>query len=69
MTIRTRKFVGAVAILALIGVYALLVVAVAAVLQVQGASKLTELGFYIIAGLLWTLPAGWIIYWMQRREA
>lgn len=66
MTIRTRKLVGAVSLLALIVVYSMLAVAVAAVLQMHTTSKLVELGFYIVAGLLWTLPAGAIIWWMQR---
>ena len=69
MSIRMRKLIGAVALLALIGVYAVLVVAVAAVLQMQSTGKLVELGFYVVAGLLWTLPAGWIIRWMQQSGA
>ncbi len=66
MTPRIRKLVGTLALIALIAVYALLVVAVAAVLQVQNTSKAVELAFYIIAGVLWTLPGGWLIRWMQR---
>ena len=68
MTIRTRKLVGATTLLALIIVYSFLVVAVAAVMQVQQANKVAELAFYIVAGLLWTIPAGVIIKWMQQSE-
>lgn len=66
MSPRLRKLAGAIALLALIAVYSLLVLAVAVVLQMSAASKLVELVFYLVAGLLWTLPAGWIIYWMQQ---
>ena len=66
MTIRTRKLVGAVGLLILVAVYALAAMAVAAVLQVNQASKLAELIYYAVAGLLWVLPAGAIISWMAR---
>ena len=66
LTVRTRKLIGAVALLALIIIYSFLAIAVAAVLQMQTTSKPVELIFYIVAGLLWTIPAGAIIWWMQR---
>ena len=66
MSPRIRKLVGAVLLLALIIVYSFIVIAVAAVMQVHAANKLAELLFYIVAGLLWTIPAGAIIWWMQR---
>lgn len=69
MTIRQRKFIGTIALFALIFVYALLALAVAVVLQVNNANKVVELVYYIIAGLLWVLPAGVIIKWMQKPDA
>ncbi len=63
---RIRKLVGAVALLALIVVYAVLAVAAAAVLQVNQVGKTAELLFYTAAGLLWVIPAGWLIRWMQQ---
>ncbi len=68
MTIRTRKLIGAVALLALIIVYSLLAMGVAIVLQVNQASKALELAYYIVAGMAWTVPAGAIIYWMGRPD-
>jgi hypothetical protein len=68
MTQRKRKLVGTIALLALIIVYALLAMAVAIVLQVHQASKLVELLYYVVAGLLWVLPAGWLISWMQKPD-
>ena len=65
MTQSQRKFLGTIALLLLIAVYALLAMAVAIVLQVHNASKMAELLYYVIAGLLWTLPAGLLISWMQ----
>ncbi|HEX2840424.1 DUF2842 domain-containing protein [Hyphomicrobium sp.] len=67
MTLRTRKFVGAIALLVFLTVYALAAMMVAIVLQVS-ASKLTELLYYPIAGLLWVLPAMWLVKWMQRPD-
>ena len=69
MTQRKRKLAGAVALLLLISVYAMLALAIAIVLQVHEASKLAELAYYVVAGLLWVLPAGVIISWMQKPEA
>jgi peptidoglycan/LPS O-acetylase OafA/YrhL len=69
MTQRKRKLLGTVALLALVAVYAVLAVAVAIVLQVQNASKLAELVYYVVAGLLWVLPAGLLISWMQKPDA
>lgn len=68
MTQRQRKFAGTVAMFVLIFVYAMLALAVAVVLQVQNASKLAELLYYIVAGLLWVLPAGVLIKWMQKPD-
>lgn len=68
MTIRTRKLIGTVALLALIIVYALLAMAVAIILQKQTENKLVELAYYVLAGTLWTIPAGAIIWWMQQPE-
>ncbi len=67
MTQRRRKLWGAVALLALIAVYAFLAMLTAAVLQVN-ASKTVEFAYYVMAGLLWVLPAGWIITWMSRPD-
>ena len=65
MTIRTRKLIGTMALIALSRVYALLALAVAIVLQVREANKFVEIIYYVVAGLLWVLPAGAIIKWMS----
>jgi hypothetical protein len=68
MTQRKRKFIGTILLFALIAVYTLLAVAAAIVLQVQTANKLVELIYYVVAGLLWVLPAGLLISWMQKPD-
>lgn len=67
MTVRTRKLVGAIALLVFLAVYALAAMMVAVVLQVS-ASKFAELVYYPVAGLLWVLPAMWLVKWMQRPD-
>jgi hypothetical protein len=69
MTQRQRKLAGTIALIALITVYALLALAVAVVLQVHASNKAVEFAYYVIAGLLWVLPAGWLIWWMQKPDA
>ena len=66
MTPRTRKLVGTIALIVMITVYAFAALAVAVVLQVSNVNKAVELAFYMIAGLLWVLPAGILIKWMQK---
>lgn len=65
---RQRKLAGTVALLIFLTLYALLALAVAVVLQVNDGGKFVELLYYIVAGLLWVVPAGAIISWMQRPD-
>lgn len=67
LNIRTRKLAGTIALLIFLAVYALAVMLLAVVLQVSG-SKLVELGFYIVGGLAWVVPAAWLVRWMQRPD-
>jgi hypothetical protein len=68
MTQRMRKLTGAIVLVIFLAVYALAAMMVAIVLQVNG-SKVTELLYYPIAGLLWVLPSMWLVRWMQRPDA
>lgn len=69
MTQRQRKLAGTIALIVMIAVYALLALAAAIVLQVREVGWFGELAFYVVAGLLWTLPAGLLIKWMQKPGA
>jgi hypothetical protein len=66
LTMRMRKLIGTVALLALVIVWALVAMAVA-------PSALTSNGFvqatyYALAGLGWVLPAMPLIAWMARPD-
>ena len=68
MRIRTRKLIGAVSLLVLASVWALLAMALA-------QSVLTDINgfvaviFYVVAGLGWVLPAMPLIGWMVRPDS
>lgn len=66
---RQRKLVGTIVLIIFITIYALLAMAAAIVLQVREAGNIAELIYYVLAGLLWVLPAGVLIKWMQRPDA
>jgi hypothetical protein len=63
-----RKLAGTIALLVFLSIYALLAMAAAIVLQVN-ASRAVELAYYVVAGLGWVIPAGFIVTWMQRPDA
>lgn len=67
MRVRTRKLLGTIALLVLVIVYSLAAMMVAIILQVN-ASKFVEIAYYVVAGLAWVIPAGAIIWWMQKPE-
>lgn len=67
LPVRLRKFIGMVLLLAVLFFYALIVMTVAASGWVP-ANGFVEFVFYLTAGLGWTLPAGLIIWWMQKPE-
>ncbi|HEY6831486.1 MAG TPA: DUF2842 domain-containing protein [Pseudolabrys sp.] len=68
MSVRTRKFIGTIALLVLVIVWALLAMALA-------QSALTNINgwiaaiYYVVAGLGWVLPAMPLISWMARPDA
>ncbi len=67
MTIRTRKFIGTIALLLLVVVWSLLGMA-AAQMPWLAASGLRQAIFYVVAGIGWVLPAMPIISWMARPD-
>lgn len=68
MTNRTRKLVGAIALLLFLAVYAMGAMLVAVGLQVS-ENRFLQLLYFPVAGLLWVLPAMWLVKWMQRPDA
>lgn len=68
MSVRSRKFVGTVALLVLVCVWGLLAMALA-------QSVLTDIDgfvaaiYYVVAGLGWVLPAMPLISWMAKPDS
>jgi Protein of unknown function (DUF2842) len=65
MPIRLRKFIGAVALLVLVIVWALLAMALAQAPAIRDNTALS-ITYYVVAGLGWVLPAMPLIAWMSR---
>ncbi|MEX0752577.1 MAG: DUF2842 domain-containing protein [Xanthobacteraceae bacterium] len=68
MPIRLRKFIGAVALLVLVIIWALLAMALAQSVLASVTGWLAVL-YYIVAGLGWVLPAMPLIRWMSRPDS
>ena len=67
MTIRTRKFLGAIALLLLAVAWSLLCMAMAQ-MPVIAASGVLQAVYYVVVGLGWVLPAMPIVSWMLRPD-
>lgn len=67
MPLRLRKLIGMIALVALVIVYALIVLSVASA-RLESAPWWSHLAFFAIGGLLWVLPAMAIIKWMERPQ-
>jgi hypothetical protein len=67
MNLRARKFVGGIALLALVAVWSLLAMAFAQ-FALRSANGFVEAAYYVIAGLGWVLPAMPLIAWMVRPD-
>jgi Protein of unknown function (DUF2842) len=66
LPIRLRKFIGTVALFALVIVWALVAMAVAQAPLIHDSTA-ASIAYYVIAGLGWVLPAMPIVSWMSRR--
>ncbi len=67
MSERIRKLIGAILLLVFIPAYAIVVVTIA-VAQLAESSVLVTTIYFAITGLLWIVPAGFIIRWMQKPQ-
>ena len=67
MKIRTRKLIGAFALLALVAVWSLLAMALAQSVLTD-INGLVAVIFYVVAGLGWVVPAMLLIKWMARPD-
>ena len=67
MTIRTRKFLGAIALLLVALIWALTGMVVAQMPWLANSGLLQAI-FYVVAGMGWVLPAMPIVSWMSRPD-
>ncbi|MEO5324326.1 DUF2842 domain-containing protein [Mesorhizobium sp. CC13] len=65
MPVRVKKLIGTVLLVLLVVIYAL-VATMVAVAQLAQSGALVHLVFFFLSGLLWVLPAMWIIKWMVK---
>ena len=66
MPIRLRKFIGAIALLVLVVVWALVAMALAQVPAIRDNAIASTL-YYVVAGVGWVVPAMPVVAWMSRR--
>ncbi len=67
VNIRTRKLVGAIALIIFIVGYSLIAMEIGAA-HFSGGSPIAQAVYFLIAGLVWVLPAGLLVRWMQRPD-
>ena len=65
MNVRAKKLIGTVITVVFLILYCLLAMALA-VRILPGTNGFVQLAYYAIAGLVWVLPVGALIAWMQR---
>ena len=68
MTVRVRKLIGAVALLVLVTVWALVAMAISQFPPIFN-NPLIAFIYYALAGIGWILPAMPLIRWMSRPDA
>jgi regulator of protease activity HflC (stomatin/prohibitin superfamily) len=67
MQVRTRKLIGTILLLLFLAVYA----TAAAVIgsgRIALAPQWVQFAFYLTTGLLWVIPAGLLVRWIQRPD-
>ena len=67
MSARTRKLIGTVVLLIFLSLYVWGAVEIGAG-RITLASPWVQLAYFVTAGLLWVVPAGLLIAWMQRPD-
>ncbi len=67
MPIRLRKLIGAVALITLVVVWALVAMALAQTVLTSVSGWIAAI-YYVVAGMGWVLPAMPLIRWMSRAD-
>ena len=68
MAMRVRKLIGTAILLVFLALYAWAAAIIGAG-RITLAPHWAQLAYFLIAGLLWVIPAGLLIRWMQRPDA
>jgi len=66
MSLRLRKFIGAILLFLLVSVWALVAMALAQVPAIRDHT-IISVAYYVIAGLGWVVPAMPVVAWMSRK--
>ncbi|MCA0404683.1 MAG: DUF2842 domain-containing protein [Proteobacteria bacterium] len=66
MNPRVKKLIGTIVMLVFVVLYVVVVSAIAPAV-LKGASKLVEMGFYVVAGVAWAFPLMPLIKWMEKK--
>ena len=64
---RLRKLVGTIVLVAFVAIYALVAMTIGAA-KLPGTSGWMQLGYFLVAGLVWVIPAGLLIRWMAKPD-
>lgn len=65
MSPRIKKLIVTVALVVLVAVYAIISTTIA-VAQLAESGPLVHLAYYLVGGLLWIIPAMFLIRWAER---
>ena len=67
MPVRLRKLIGTFVLVALVVLYALVATTIAAY-RLAESPWWVHLLYFLVSGLVWVLPAMWIVRWMAKPE-
>ena len=67
MRVRSRKLIGTIVLLVFLAAYAWAATSIGAG-RIALAPAWAQLAYFLIAGLVWVIPAGLLIRWMQRPD-
>ncbi len=68
LPIRLRKFIGLLIFVAVLFIYVWLAMELSALIIDHTTPPIFNVIFYAIAGFLWVIPAGAVIYWMAKQK-
>lgn len=64
---RLRKFIGTIVLVVFVVLYALIAMTIAAA-KLPDMPGWVQFTYFVAAGLAWVIPAGALIFWMQKPD-